>query len=263
MQTLAQLNPLEPITAVPLFTWQVGPWLVTMSNHAFMVLVVAGFLMVSLPLAVRSPRLVPRGLQNFVESICVYLREEMTRPLLGEQTDRYVGFLWTMFFFVLTLNLAGLIPTERIVTLFTGRRSYLGGVPTGNIFVTGTLGLIVFVMTHVYGIHRHGLWGYVAHLAPPTPRWLLPLMYPLELLSISLRPFTMAIRLFANIISGHMVIATILGLIFIFQQIGVAVVAVAASVALSFLELLVALLQAYILTFLCALYLGAATGTEH
>jgi F-type H+-transporting ATPase subunit a len=262
-RVVAELNPLEPITAVPLFTWTVGPLHLVLSNHAFMVLVVAGFLMVSLPLAVRSPKLVPQGLQNLVESVCVYVREEMARPLLGSQTDRYVGFLWTMFFFVLTLNLAGLVPTERIVTLITGRRSYVGGVATGNIFVTGALAAVAFVMTHAYGVCKHGVGGYLAHLAPPSPRWLLPLIYPLELLSLCIRPFTMAIRLFANIISGHMVIATILGLIFVFQHLGVAVVSVLASVALSFLELLVAFIQAYVFTFLCTLYIESSISTEH
>ena len=100
-------------------------------------------------------------------------------------------------------------------------------------------------------------------MAPPAPKWVLPFVYPLELLSIFIRPFTLAIRLFANIVAGHMVLATVLGLIFVFNNMGVAIVSVAASVALSFLELLVAFVQAYIFTFLTALYIGSATSTEH
>ena len=92
---------------------------------------------------------------------------------------------------------------------------------------------------------------------------MLPLVYPLELLSIFIRPFTLAVRLFANIIAGHMVLATVLGLIFVFSNWGVAIVSVAASVALSFLELLVAFIQAYIFTFLTTLYIAGATGSEH
>jgi F-type H+-transporting ATPase subunit a len=115
----------------------------------------------------------------------------------------------------------------------------------------------------VYGIRRHGLFGYLAHLAPPAPRWLLPLVYPLELFGAFVRPFTLAIRLFANIVAGHMVLATILGLVFIFKNLGVAAVSVGAAVALSFLELLVAFIQAYIFTFLSALYIASSVSTEH
>jgi len=118
-------------------------------------------------------------------------------------------------------------------------------------------------MTHVWGIRRHGLLGYLAHLAPPAPAWLMPLIYPLELLGALVRPFSLAIRLFANIVAGHMVIGTILGLVFIFKNLGVASVSVAACVALSFLELLVAFIQAYVFTFLTALYISLATSSEH
>jgi F-type H+-transporting ATPase subunit a len=260
---LAELNPLEPLTVVPVFTWHVGPYTLVISNHAFMILTVTAILVVCITWAARSPRLVPRGLQNLIESVCVFLREDMARPIIGHHTDRYIGFLWTAFFFVLTLNLVAMIPTDKIISLITGQKSHLGGPATANIFVTGALGVIAFVMTHVYGIRAHGVIGYLVHLAPPCPKWLLPLVYPLELVTLFVRPVTMAIRLFANIVAGHMVLATVLGLIFVFKNLGVAAISVGASVALSFLELLVAFLQAYIFTFLCALYFGLATSSEH
>jgi F-type H+-transporting ATPase subunit a len=260
---LAELNPLEPVTVVPLFTFHIGSWQLVMSNHAFMVLVATALLLVAIPIAAHSPKLVPRGLQNLVESVCSYLREEMARPILGHHTDRYLGFIWTVFFFILTLNLIAMVPTEKIISLATGRKSHFGGPATANIFITGAMGIISFVMTHVYGIRQHGVVHYVAHLAPPCPKWLLPLIYPLELITLFVRPVTLAIRLFANIVAGHMVLATILGLIFVFQNLGVAAVSVLASVALSFLELLVAFIQAYIFAFLCTLYIGLATSSEH
>jgi F-type H+-transporting ATPase subunit a len=260
LATLAELNPLEPVTAVPLLTWH-GQ--VILSNHAAMVVAVAALLLVCIPLGVHSPKLVPRGLQNLVESVCVFLRDEMARPILEAKTDRYIGLLWTIFFFILTLNLAAMIPTEKIVTLVTGRKCHFGGPATANIFVTGAMAVVAFVMSNVYGIRQHGFLRYLAHLAPPAPVWLLPLVYPLELLSIFIRPFTLAIRLFANIIAGHMVLATVLGLIFVFSNLGVAFVSVAASVALSFLELLVAFIQAYIFTFLTTLYIAGATSSGH
>ncbi|OHB65949.1 MAG: ATP synthase F0 subunit A [Planctomycetes bacterium RBG_13_62_9] len=260
---LAQLNPLEPVTVVPLFTWQIGPYELVISNHSFMVLVVTALLLLVVSVASHSPKLVPRGLQNLVESICVFVREEVARPIMGHLTDRYVGFLWTTFFFVLTLNLVAMIPTDKMISLVTGHKSHFGGPATANIWITGALAVIVFVMTHVYGIRKHGLIHYFIHLAPPAPKWLLPLVYPLELLSLFVRPFTMAIRLFANIVAGHMVLTTVLGLIFVFKHLGVVAVSVAASVALSFLELLVAFIQAYVFTFLCTLYIGSATSSEH
>jgi F-type H+-transporting ATPase subunit a len=263
MTILAELNPLEPVTVVPLFSMDLGPWHIVISNHATMVIVATLILLVGLPLAARAPKLVPRGLQNFVESICVFLREQMARPLLGAHTDHYIGFLWTAFFFVLTMNLLAMIPTEKIISLITGRRSHFGGPATANIFITGALAVVSFVTFNIYGIRRHGLLKYLAHLAPPAPMWLMPLIYPLEVLGLFVRPFSLAIRLFANIVAGHMVLATLVGLIFIFKNIGVASVSVAACVALSFLELLVAFIQAYVFTFLSALYIALATSSEH
>lgn len=263
MTILAELNPLEPVTAVPLFTFHLGSWEIVVSNHVAMVVLVAVILLVVVTRAARSPKLVPTGLQNLVESICVYLRDEMARPLLGPNTDRFIGFLWTVFFFVLLLNLVAMVPIEKIVALATGRRSHFGGPATANIWITGALAIVTFVMTHVNGIRQHGLIGYFVHLAPPAPRWILPMIYPLELFGLFVRPFTLAIRLFANIIAGHMILGTILGLVFIFKNLGVASVSVAACVALSFLELLVAFIQAYIFTFLSALYIASAVGEDH
>ncbi len=228
-----------------------------------MVLAATGILLVGIPLAARSPKLISGGLQNLVESICVFLREEMARPLLGPRTDRYVGFLWTAFFFILTLNLVAMVPTEKIISLATGRRRHLGGAATANIWITGALAVVSFVMTHVYGIRRYGLIGYLAHLAPPAPGWLMPLLYPIELLGVFVRPFSLAIRLFANIVAGHMILGTILGLVFIFKNLGVASVSVVACVALSFLELLVAFIQAFIFALLSALYIGFSIAPEH
>ncbi|RPJ19564.1 MAG: ATP synthase F0 subunit A [Planctomycetaceae bacterium] len=261
--TLAELNPLEPVTAVPLFTFHIGSWQLVLSNHALMVLVTAGLLLLAIPIATRSPKLIPRGFQNLVESVCVFLRDEMARPILGHHTDKHIGFIWTTFFFVLTLNLVAMVPTEKILGLATGRKSHFGGPATANIFITGALAVVSFVMTHVYGIRQHGVIHYLINLAPPSPTWLLPLVYPLEMVTIFVRPFTLAIRLFANIIAGHMVLGTIFGLVFVFKNLGVATVSIFAVVALSFLELLVAFVQAYIFTFLSTLYIGSSVSSEH
>jgi F-type H+-transporting ATPase subunit a len=241
---LAELNPLEPLTEVPLVTFHLGAWQASLTNHAAMVLVAMVLLLIVMPIALRSPQRVPRGLQNLVESICVFLREDMARPLLGEHTDRFMGFLWTLFFFILTLNLMALVPSEKILSLILSRKSHFGGPATANIWITGALAVVAFVTTHIVGVRQHGFLRYLGHLAPPAPVWLLPLIYPIEVVVLFVRPFTLAIRLFANIIAGHMVLATILGLIIIFRNLGVAAVSVAVVVALSFLELLIGFIQA-------------------
>jgi F-type H+-transporting ATPase subunit a len=263
---IAELNPLEHVAPVPLFQFPIGNWHVQISNHAFMVMVTTVLLIVLILRATRSPKLVPTGLQNIVESICVFLRDQMARGVLGAHTDEYIGLLWTIFFFILTLNLLGMVPTDKIVSLVTlattGHPNHFGGPATANIFVTGAMAVMAVVATMIFGIRQHGLIGYLASIAPPVPWWLLPLLYPLELLSMAIRPFTLAIRLFANIIAGHMVVGTILGLIVVFGK-PVAAATVPAAAALSILDLLVAFLQAYIFTFLVTLYIGSAVSSGH
>ena len=235
------------------------------SNHMFMVGVATALLLCFIPMAMRSPKLVPGGGQNLIEAVCCYLRDDMAKPVLHDLTDKYIGFLWTIFFFVLTINLLGMVPSAQIITLITGGKhaSHLGGAATANIYVTAGLAMIVFVVTHVAGVREQGLLPYLKNIAPPAPWWLLPLIYPLELISHMVRPFTLAVRLFANMVAGHMVLATLLGLIMLFKHIGVAGISIAGAVALSFLELLVAFLQAYVFTFLATLYIGSSVSPEH
>jgi F-type H+-transporting ATPase subunit a len=259
---LAELNPLEPLTETPLVSFPIGPWQFTLTNYSAMVLTAMVLLLIAIPLATHSARRVPRGFQNLIESICVFLREDMARPLLGSHTDHYMGFLWTLFFFILTLNLMALVPSDRILYPILGKNSF-GGPATANIYVTGALAVVAFLMSQVAGVRQHGFFRYLVHLAPPAPGWLMPLVYPLEVIVMFVRPFTLAIRLFANIVAGHMVIATILGLIFVFRNIAVAAVSVSVVVALSFLELLIAFIQAYIFTFLTALYISFSVSSEH
>jgi len=260
---LAEFNPLGPITSAPLFTFSLGHWQLVVSNHAFAVAAATILLLIGIPLVTRSKKQVPGGLQNLIESICVFLREQVARPVMGGHTDRYVGFVWTVFFFILTLNLLGMVPTEKIVELLTGKENHFGGPATANIWITGALAVVAFFMTHISGIREQGLWRYLASIAPPAPWWMMPLMYFLEMISAFVRPFTLAVRLFANMVAGHMIVATFLGLIFVFKSYGVAVASVFSVAALSLLDLLVAFIQAYIFAFLSALYIGSSIAPEH
>jgi len=260
---VAELNPLQPVIAVPLFEFSIGPWHVVVSNHMFTIAMTLALLSIAMPFAVRSRSLIPRGFQNLIESVCVFLREEMARPIMGKHTDRYIGFIWTVFFFILTLNLMGMIPTEKMLVLLSGKENSFGGPATANIWVTGAMAVVAFLMTHICGIREQGLWRYIVNFAPPVPWWLMPIIYFLEVVSALIRPFALAIRLFANIIAGHILLATFIGLIFVFKNYGVAAASVLSVVALSLMELLVAFIQAYIFTFLTTIYIGSSIAAEH
>jgi F-type H+-transporting ATPase subunit a len=260
---LAEFNPLLPTQSATLMAVPIGPWTLVITNHMFMVGLTAIFLGIGIPLALRPRRLAPAGWQNVIESICVYLREDVAKPVMHQHTDRYIGFIWTIFFFVLSLNLLGMIPSERVVTLVTGQENHWGGPATANIFVTGALAVVTFVMTHATGIRQQGLGHYIAHFAPPGPWWIRPLLFLIEIIGAFIRPLTLAIRLFANIVAGHIVLATFFGLILIFKSYAVAAASVSGAVALSLLELLVAFIQAFIFAFLSALYIGFAVSPEH
>ena len=260
---LAELNPLRPVIAVPLFRFSIGGYEIVFSNHMLMVTVAAVVLLIIIPLGIRKKSLTPRGWQNFVESLCVFLRDEVARPVLGHNTDRFIFFVWTIFFFILTMNLLGMIPTESAYYLVTGRDDRLGGGATANIWITGALAMVTFVLTHAVGIKEYGLLKYLSMLAPKVPWPILPLIYVLEILSALVRPFALAVRLFANMLAGHIVLATFIGLILIFKNWFVVAGSVGAIIVMSSLELLIAFIQAYIFTLLSALFISLALESEH
>jgi len=260
---LAEIDPLKPVMAEPLFRFSIAGREIIFSNHMLMITVAAVILLIVIPLGARKKSLAPKGLQNLIESICVFLREEVARPALGASTDVFISFVWTIFFFILTLNLLGMIPTESLFYLITGRENRFGGAAATNIWITGALASITFVLTHVSGIRKYGFFKYFALLAPKVPVLILPLIYVLEIISAFVRPFALAIRLFANILAGHIVLATFVGLILIFRNWVVAGGSVAVIVAMSFLELLVAFIQTYIFTLLSTLFISLAIEAEH
>ena len=258
------MNPLEHVVGHTLFTVSLGGYELAVSNQMLMVLVAAVLMVVVFVGLSRRASLLPRGLGNLVETICVFLREEVARPALGDRTDTFVSYLWTTFFFVLFCNLLGLVPTSAVLELASGGRwRHMGGAATANIWVTGALAVCSFLMIHVAGIRQQGLGQYVKHFIPPVPWPLIPLMYVLEIIGALVKPFALAIRLFANMIAGHAVLGAFLGLILMFHNWAVAGATVAAATALSILELFVAFLQAYIFTYLTAMFIGAAVRTEH
>lgn len=260
---LAEINPLQEVVAKELFRFTLFGVEIIATNHMFMVTLAALLLLVFLPMAVRKRQLVRRGFGNLIEAVCVFIRKEVARPFMGDATDKHIGFVWTVFFFILTLNLLGMVPIGKIITLLTGRVTHLEGAATANIWVAGSLALIAFCAIHVSGIRQRGFGDYFKNFAPSVPWPILPFIYVLEIIGALVKPFALAIRLFANILAGHVVLATLLGFVFMFKSYTVGAASVTAVVLLSFLEIFVAFLQAYIFTFLMSIFMGFAVRPQH
>ncbi|AQT69393.1 F-ATPase subunit 6 [Anaerohalosphaera lusitana] len=256
---LASTSLLDHVASKDLFT--IGAFRFT--NHMLMMTLAVIGLCIVMPLAIGRRKLVRKGFGNAIEAICLYLREEVARPFLGEKTDKYIGFIWTMFFFILTMNLFGLIPMDRIIFFITDKQNHYGGTATGNIWITGALASISFVTFHWAGIRENGLAHYFKSFIPKVPWPLIPLMYLMETISSFVRVFALAIRLYANMLAGHILLGVLIFLIILFKNYLTAFPAVPAYIAFSILELFVAFLQAYIFTFLTTIFIGFAVFPEH
>lgn len=260
-------NPLDHIVRHPMIQ---RDGFTLLDSHIVM-LMLAGFLLILLlPIWVRRRRgtgdvdaLVPTGAGNAIEAICEYLRKEVAQPALQEHTDRFIKFIWTVFFFILTVNLLGLLPLGGIRLL----GAHLGGTATANPWITGTMALITLGMVVVNGL-RLGGKQFLAHFNP-GPLWLSWLLIPIEVIGLLARIFALIVRLCANMIAGHVLLAVLLSFIFsaaskgIASGLGVAVPVVLGSVAITMLEIFVALLQAFIFTFLTTLFIGQAVVFHH
>jgi F-type H+-transporting ATPase subunit a len=192
--------------------------------------------------------LIPNGIAGFMEPLVTFVRDDIAIPNIGiKKAAKYTPYLLTVFFFVWVNNLIGLIP-------FFPFSSNL----SGNIFFTFVLSLITFIVTTFSG--NKDYWKHI--LLPPVPKALYPIMVPIEIIGIFTKPFALMIRLFANITAGHIIILSLVSLIFIFKSIAVAPISGAFVLFMSVLELIVAALQAYVFTLLTALFIGQAV-EEH
>ena len=217
----------------------------SLTKHASM-LVLASVLLVAMFLLARRSQagLVPRGrLANFLEMMVVFVRNEIAIPNIGKaEGPRYVPYLLSVFFFILAVNLLGLLPWMSSAT--------------GNVGVTCALAGITFLLTQVASIRSAGFGGYLKHLTGGVPFFLWPIMIPVEVLGLFTKPFALTLRLFANMLAGHIVLFCLIGLIFFIGHVAVAAVAVPLGMAIYFLELFVAFLQAFIFTMLSSLFIG-------
>ncbi|MBI3500260.1 MAG: F0F1 ATP synthase subunit A [Bacteroidetes bacterium] len=204
----------------------------------------------------RNPNVPPKGLQSWLEPIIVFIIDDVIKPGIGEKHyRRFVPFLLTVFFFILINNMLGQIP------IFPGGANF-----TGNIACTMTLAVIVFII-QMFNTKKY-YWRHIFAM-PGVPGWVLPLITFIEVLGIFLKPFVLMVRLFANMLAGHMVILSFISLIFIFGELnqwlgwGVSILSMAFSVFVSMLELLVAFIQAYVFTLLSSIYFGMALEEDH
>ena len=204
--------------------------------------------------AIRSARSyrknqIPRGMGNVLETMVMFIRDEVALPNMGPAGIRYIPYLLTTFFFILIMNLLGLIP--------------YGSTATGNIMVTAGLAGIAFLMIQLSAIRAQGLGHYLAHLTGGVHPILWPIMVPIEVLGLFTKPFALCIRLFANMTGGHIVILSLLGLIFLFRSAFVGIGSVAFTVAIMLLEIMVAFIQAYVFTMLTSLFMGLGIQAGH
>jgi F0F1-type ATP synthase membrane subunit a len=370
---LSAADPIEHVLPHHLF-W-LGP--IDVTNQMFMAVVAAILMLVMFPMLFRKAQTdAPTGAKNFFESIMEFLRVEVFRPALKEHTDRFLPFLWTLFFFILFCNLLGQLPIAEFITIFTRKESHWGGTATGTLTTTGALAVAAFLFIHLNGIvqvarslidgtygqhghheehssdgarghdaahdlehvrgealpadvpanlkamaeptkhygddehvgHHHAkaddghlhdsgplhgkganpaaavllavplyLWNFAPHPFKPEPggnpaMWVADIfmwgmLLILEMIGAVIKPIALMIRLFANMIAGHIVLAALVGLIVtmptILAQIGVGLPVILLGLLIRVLELFVAFLQAYIFTFLTTLFIASAVAPEH
>ena len=193
----------------------------------------------------------PKGIQSFLEPIILFVRDDIAIANIGKHKyEKYMPYLLTVFFFILINNLMGLIPFP----------PPFGANVTGNIAVTFVLALFTFLITQFSGNRNY--WRHI-FATPGVPFWLLPVMIPVEIIGIVSKPFALMIRLFANITAGHIIVLSLVCLIFIFKSLGVAPVSILFVIFMDCLELLVAFLQAYVFTLLSALFISLAVQDHH
>jgi F-type H+-transporting ATPase subunit a len=190
----------------------------------------------------------PKGLQSWMEPIILFVRDDIAKPNLGHKYERFMPYLLTVFFFIWFNNMLGLVP------FLPG-----GANLTGNIAVTLVLATATFCLTVFNGNKYY--WKHI--FMPDVPWWMYIVMVPVELFGIFTKPIALMIRLFANITAGHILVLSLICLVFVFDSLYIAPISVAFAVFIGAIELLVAFIQAFIFTILSALFIGMAIEEHH
>ena len=247
---------LQPHVLIPL---NIGGLDVSITNAVLTIWVACALVFLTMTLAGRMGKLVPKGLQNMMESLVSFAKNTLVVEIMGEDGLVWFPFIATLFFFILFCDLLGLVPK-----MFT---------PTSNINVTATLAVIVFFCSQGAGILKHGIGGYCSTFVPKgMPGGIAGLvlkgfMIIIEIISMFARPFSLAVRLFANMTAGHLVIMVFISMIFMFQgtiiKIFITPTSVVMAVVMMAFEIFVSVLQAFIFAILASIYISLAVHPEH
>ncbi len=233
------------------FNFNERPLNFSITKNAFSMILSVLLILLLFVAAARSynkNKMAPKGLAGFLEPLILFVRDDIAIPNIGEKNyAKYMPYLLTIFFFIWVNNLIGLIP-------FFPFSSNL----TGNIYFTFVLAFITFIVTTLSA--KKDYWSHI--FMPPVPKALYPIMIPVEIIGMLTKPFALMIRLFANITAGHIIILSLISLIYIFKTVWISPVSGAFVLFMSVLEMLVAALQAYVFTLLSALFIGQAV-EEH
>ena len=237
---------------VPLPSIHVGRFDLSITRNVVMMWIASAILLALFIAAVRrvkSP--VPTGIRGVLESMILFVRDDVARKTIDRKyADRYVGYLLTVFFFILACNLLGLIPGF--------------STPTSSISVTASLAALTFIVSQAGGIRNYGVVGHYKNLVPHgLPIVIIPVILVVEIISMLARPFALAIRLFANMTAGHVVILSLISLIFVLKSVFVAGMSIPFALFVYVLEILVGFLQAFIFTVLSSLFIGLAVHPSH
>jgi len=221
----------------------------SITKFVLMLWISAALLILLFGISFRKKRLVPKGMANALEAVVVFLREDVLLPYLGENASRFSPYILSVFFFILTCNLLGLVP--------------MGSTATSNINVTAALAILTFVIGQGARLKQEGAVGYFKQFIPSgIPAFVIPILFIAELMGLFTRHFALAIRLFANMIADHLVVGTVIGLIFIFHSYLIVPLSIVTAVGVELLAILIAFIQAYIFSMLSAVFIGLALEEE-
>ena len=239
--------------------WQFGPFDLSITNAVFNMWLAAALVVLMFWIGASKPKIVPKKFQNFLEIVHNFVKDNIVYNVMTAKDARtWYPFIGTIFFFILMMNLVGLIP-------------YFGFTPTSNLFVTAALALSVYLLAIGLGMVKHGVFTFWKKtLVPPDiPKMLLPLMIPIEMVSQLARPFSLAVRLFANMLADHIILLIFVGFIFLvgttfsLAHLVVIPIAMIFEVVFTAFAIFVAFIQAVIFAFLSTIYINDALHPGH
>ncbi|MBN1482720.1 ATP synthase F0 subunit A [candidate division KSB1 bacterium] len=222
----------------------------SITNHVIMMFIASALLILAFGLAFRKRQLVPTGWANALESLVEYIWRDVILANLGRDARAYAPYLLTAFFFILLCNLLGLVP--------------YGATATGNIGTTAAMAILTLIVGLYAGMRKFGVVKSLKHLIPSgLPVFIIPIMIPVEIVSLIAKHVALAIRLFANMIAGHITTLAIMSLIFIFKNWLFVPFPLVLIIFVSLLEILIAFIQAYVFTTLSSVFISASVSEEH